>query len=140
MSLTRKGLRKITVQDNNYEWTIRKRSTSGKIYSHKKLVAAVQIETELNRGLLVVDFGVSPPNTPTNPHKTSITPKTIEEVIKKAISEGWDPHQTGTFEMIYPLEFIPDPNKTTEHAKYDTRWDSVTQELGRKEFDNKHEI
>ena len=80
MSLTRKGLRKITVQDNNYEWTIRKRSTSGKIYSHKKLVAAVQIETELNRGLLVVDFGVSPPNTPTNPHKTSITPKTIEDV------------------------------------------------------------
>ncbi len=124
MSISRKGLRKITVEGNNYEWSIRKSSTSGKLYHKKKLTTAIQIETDLERGLLVVDFGVSPPSNWRNPHKTSVTPKTIETVIKLALSEGWNPFKSGTYELNYPLEFVPDPENPFSHAKYDIRWDN----------------
>lgn len=140
MSLPKKGLRSIEVNGKTYNWTIRKRPTSGKTYHLKKLTAAIQIETELKRGLLRVDFGVSPPNNWRNPHKTSITPQTIELVIKKALKEGWDPFQTGTYEMIYPIEFVPDPNPPDpEHAQYDIRWDSVKMNLAEKNSNNEQE-
>ena len=138
MSLPKKGLRSIVINGETYNWTIRKRPTSGKTYNFKKLSAAVQLETDMERGLLVVDFGVSPANSWRNPHKTSITPHLIELVVKKALDEGWKPFQTGTYEMIYPIEFIPDPNtKYPEHANQDSRWDSVKIDLVRKEFESK---
>ena len=121
MSLPGKGLRKITVGSDNYEWTIRKRPTSGKIYHHKKLTAAIQIETVSKRGLLVVDFGVSPPNTWRNPHKTAVMPKTIEAVIKIALESGWDPLKSGTFELVYPVVFMPDPDSLAPDAGHDIR-------------------
>lgn len=123
MSLPRKGIRKITVQGNNYEWTIRKYPTSGELYHKKKLVAAIQIATDEGRGLLVVDFGVSPPGNWRNPHKTSVTPIIIESVIKKAIEGGWNPLKKGTQNMSFPLKFIPDPENPSPNAGSDIRWD-----------------
>lgn len=123
MSLSKTGLRKITVNEQTYHWTIRPRKTSGWNYTAKKLVAAIEIDTESERGLLVVDFGVSPPNTETNPHKTAVTPKTIESAILAALKEGWDPFKKGTYQTKYPLKFVPDPNSPYPgHSNYDTRW------------------
>src|SRR6478609_3679076 len=119
MSLPQKGLRKITIDGNIYEWTIRHRSTSGILYHKKKLIAAIQIKTDSDRGKLIVDFGVSPPNSWRNPHKTAVEPKTIEAAITTAIKKGWDPMKKGTFELNFPIQFIPDPNAGTEHSKYD---------------------
>lgn len=123
MSLSKTGLRRITVNNQTYEWTIRPRKTSGENYSIKKLIAAIQIADKSERGVLLVDFGVSPPNSETNPHKTAVTPKTIESVILNALDEGWNPFKSGTFQLKYPLEFIPDPNSPFPgHSNYDTRW------------------
>lgn len=132
MSLSKKGLRKITVGDDTYNWTIRKRLTSGQLYSHKKLTAAIEIVTEeKKRGLLLVDFGVSPPRNMPNPHHTAVTPKTIETVIRKALKEGWNPRESGTREMLFPIKFVPHPNAKYEVEKYDTRWDEVVQNMPR---------
>lgn len=123
MSLPKKGLRRIVIDDHTYEWTIRKRATSGELYHKKKLVAAIQVATDLNRGLLVVDFGVSPPGNWRNPHKTSVTPKTIELAIKKAIIEGWDPWKKGTSNLNYPIEYVPSTDNDSPNAEFDIRSD-----------------
>jgi hypothetical protein len=124
MSLSKTGLRKITVDDQQYEWTIRQRDTSGQNYETKKLKAAIQLVTDAKRGLLMVDFGVSPPHTWRNPHKTAITPKLIEKVIRIALEDGWNPLTTGNYEMRHQVEFIPDSDSPSgEHALYDIRWD-----------------
>lgn len=129
MSLSKTGLRKIIVNGQTYHWTIRPRKTSGWSYTAKKLVAAIEIDTESERGLLMVDFGVSPPNTEINPHKTAVTPKTIEYAILAALNEGWSPFKKGTYQIRYSLNFVPDPNSHhPEHSNYDTRW---TPEYGR---------
>ena len=64
MSLSKTGLRSLKIAENTYNWTIRKRKTSGEIYYHKKLTAAIQLQTYSEKGLWVVDFGVSRPIRP----------------------------------------------------------------------------
>lgn len=123
MSLPKTGLRKISVAETAFVWTIRKRPTSKTPYYRKKLIAAIQLVTDSPRGLLLVDFGVSPPGIAANPHKTSVTPKTIELAVKMALEKGWDPAKPLTVEMDYPLTFVPDPNSKFEESKYDVRWD-----------------
>lgn len=127
MSLPRKGLRKITVQGSKFEWTIRKRPTSGQLYHKKKLLAAVQIVSESDKGLLLIDFGVSPPGNWRNPHKTSVTPQIIEAAITKALKEGWDPLKKATYEISFLLQYIPDPENLSPNAEFDIRWDENNQ-------------
>lgn len=90
----------------------------------KKLIATIQIVTDEDRGLLVVDFGVSPPGNWRNPHKTSVTPIIIESVIEKAIKEGWNPLTKGTQNISFPLKFTPDPQTPSPNARSDIRWDN----------------
>lgn len=123
MSLAKTGLRKITVDDQQYEWTIRERDTSGRNYERKKLKAAIQIAGASKRGLLLVDFGVSPPHTWRNPHKTAVTPKLIESAIRVVLENGWNPLEKGNFELTYSIPFVPDPDGIPGHAEYDIRWD-----------------
>jgi hypothetical protein len=122
MSLSKTGLRRLKIGENIYNWAIRKRKTSGEIYYHKKLTAAIQLQTNSEKGLLVVDFGVSPPNTPANPHKTAVTPQIIKNAIDMALQKGWKPREKTTFSLDYPLLFVPDPKGLAGHSEYDTRW------------------
>lgn len=110
MSLPRTGLRKVVVDEVVYEWTIRPRKTSGSQYHLKRLTAAIQLQTDLKRGLLVVDFGVTPPGNWRNPHETSVTPQIIRQAVRKAIEQGWNPAATGTFQLECPLIYIPGPD------------------------------
>jgi len=113
MSLSKKGLRKIEVNGNTYQWTIRKRATSGIFYQKKKLIAAIQIETDSERGLLVVDFGISPPSTWRNPHKTSVTPKTIASAIENALER-----QTKEKSKLYDFRKLGNPESFNDVASF----------------------
>lgn len=106
MSIPRRGIRKIRVDDIQYEWNIHHRERRDAFYDLNRLVAGIQLATEGERGVLVVDFGVTPPGNKRDPHKTSVTPKTIEEVIRKAISDGWKPNLKSTFKMDFKIPYV----------------------------------
>lgn len=121
MSLAKKGLRTIVVDGEVYEWTICMQATSSKAYHIKALKAAIQSADPSEKGILLVDFGVSPPGNKTNPHKTSVTPQIIAKVIKMGISKGWN-RKKGNFKIIYPLKFVPDLQNPSPNRNYDMRW------------------
>lgn len=111
MSLPKTGLRKISVREMAFVWTIRKSRSSS---YRKTMIAAIQLDTDSDKGLLRVDFRVLLPGNVTISHKTSVTPKTIELALEK----GWEPAKKGTFKLSYPLEFVPDPEVTYRHEMY----------------------
>jgi len=109
MSLARKGLRRLPVDGQIYEWRIRRKATYSQGIESGNMLLAVQADTDKNsRTLLVADLGVSRPDNWMIPHQTSVTPDMVVNIIFKALEKGWKPLQKGnTFFLDYPIVKIP---------------------------------
>lgn len=104
MSLPRKGLRKIEIGGVTYEWLIRKKPTYSQGLQHASMNVAIQLQTDSERCLLVVDLVVSRPDNWINPHQTGVHPKLIETIINSALEAGWIPDKNApTFNHTFGL-------------------------------------
>ena len=102
MSIPKKGSRKITVADQDYRWSIRKKPTYAQAISEgPDFTAAVELYNSPG-ATLVVSFHFSRPDSWISPNNESVTPSDIERAILKAINQGWKPAKKGkTFHLNF---------------------------------------
>jgi len=103
MSLPKKGLRSLKVNDAEYQWTIRKRPTYWQAAFKDHMILAVQTTGENARTILIVDLGVSRSDNLIDPHQTMITPSVVRKIIRAAINDGWNPNGKGKFAYSYQI-------------------------------------
>jgi len=105
MSIPKKGSRKITVSDQDYRWSIRKKPTYSQAISEgPDFTAAIELYDSPGT-TLVVSFPFSRPDSWISPNKESVTPSDIERAILKAIKQGWKPAKKGkTFYLEFEKE------------------------------------
>jgi hypothetical protein len=105
VTLSKKGLRKITVNDENYSWKIYQNSGYVVLVveqcSKKGRRLEVKIKTDIN------DYWVEFPNID-ELNLRVITPKDVSLIINEASAQGWDPSEKGK-----PMSFIYDENILT---------------------------
>ncbi|WXH27427.1 hypothetical protein WA016_01350 [Myxococcus stipitatus] len=95
MTIPKKGSRKISVGESEYEWRIRKKPTYMQAVSQTPMRIAVQASTQGPRKVLLVDLSVSRPDNWIARHGTGITPATVRDIIERALAAGWVPCSTG---------------------------------------------
>lgn len=104
MSLPQKRLRKIVVAGTTYEWLIRKKPTTSQKVRESSMTMAIQLKTDSERCLLLVDFVISRPDNSEFQHQTGVNPKLVQVIIESALEAGWVPNQNGpTFNHRYTL-------------------------------------
>ncbi len=104
MSLPRKGIRRIELEGTVYEWTVRKKPTYSQAAFETSMTLAVQLDSEEDSGVLIVDLGISRPDNWISPHQTAITPRVVKDIIYSALNAGWEPKtQRKTFKHKYQL-------------------------------------
>ena len=98
MSIRRKGARRVTVDDREYLWTIRKKPTYAQAALECPMTIAVQACGEAARGVLVVNARISRPDNWIRPHRTPVTPAMVRQMVRSALESGWEPSgATGSF-------------------------------------------
>lgn len=104
MAIPKKGSRKITVDGVDYRWTIRKKPTYSQALCQGNVLAAVELYDKpfsvlsINFPWVRYDnwFGIA---------EQPVTPKHIEQCIRRAIAKGWKPEINGNaFKIEHELE------------------------------------
>ncbi|WP_149867903.1 hypothetical protein [Cellvibrio sp. PSBB023] len=90
MSIPKKGSRKIIVGENEFLWLIRSKPTYSQDCLGAEMTAVVEL-VELNGSILRITFPFSRPDTSLKLKSGSVTPSMVEQSIKNAISQGWNP-------------------------------------------------
>lgn len=104
MTLPSKGKRTISLGEERYEWSIRRKPTYTQGAFRSSMTIAVQRADIRGGCVLVADAIISRPDNWIKPHQTSVTPAVVRDIIKAALSEGWQPEQPGSaFRIEYPL-------------------------------------
>lgn len=103
MTLPSKGSRCVRVGDVEYRWRIRKKPTYAQGAYADPMVLAVQSCAEGAGSVLVVDLVVSRPDNWLRPHRASVTPKLVRQVVIAARAEGWNPTGRRPFPFVYRL-------------------------------------
>jgi hypothetical protein len=105
VTLSKKGLRKINVNHENYSWKVSpNRGYVVLVVEHsskKGRRVEVKIKTDLN------DYWVELPNVDELDLKV-VTPKDVSLIINAALGHGWDPSEKGN-----PMSFILGENILT---------------------------
>lgn len=94
MTLPRKGSRKLRVDGENYRWTIRRRPTYCEANEWSKLSAAVELFDQPT-SVLLIEFPFFRPDSWVSMDGGQVTPAMIEESIRDAIRDGWNPRTPG---------------------------------------------
>lgn len=95
MAIPKKGSRKITVNDVNFRWLIRRKSTYGQTdYGYGKLHVAVELEENPKTSLFIYTDRKHPSDIETE-KVTPITPFDISNWIKQALLIGWNLSSNG---------------------------------------------
>lgn len=103
MSIPQRGSRPITVDGDAYLWRIRKHPTRFEDRG-ASMTAAIQAAGAGPRCVLVVDFGVTRPDSYMPPYRTGVTPVQIADVVRRALAAGWKPRDAGpSFAIEYPI-------------------------------------
>jgi len=104
MSLTKKGSRTITVENEAFLWQVRKKPTYSGGLGWSNLSVAVQLK-ETNYSVLVATCNGPRPDAYIKESKEVIvTPKHVEDIIKKAIKSGWAHNNKGSsYEFEYNI-------------------------------------
>ena len=102
MSLTNKGSRSIVVGTDTFLWQIRKKPTYSGSLGWSDLTVAIQLKETMNSVLVATCNGPRPDSHIKENNEVVITPKNIDEIIKKAINSGWCFENKGSaFEYEY---------------------------------------
>lgn len=94
MAIPKKGSRKITVDGTDYRWTIRRKPTCPKTLCEENVLAAVELYDK-PRSVLSIKFPWVRYDNRFGIAEQPVTPKHIEQCIKRALAEGWQPEKTG---------------------------------------------
>jgi len=95
MTIPKKGSRKITVDSQDYRWSIRRKPTYSQAISEgPDFTAAVELYTSPG-STLIISFPFSRPDSWLSPNNESVTPSDIKLAIYKAIGMGWKPAEKG---------------------------------------------
>ncbi len=100
MAIPKKGSRKIVVNDIVYRWRVRWKPSYAQECEGSNFTTAVELFEEPKSVLHITFpwvrydayFGVA---------EKSVTPKLIEQCIKNALQEGWQPNKNGVFELVH---------------------------------------
>ena len=103
MSIPRKGIRKVEVDDIIYEWTVRKKPTYSQAVSQATMTLAVQLAEEDRPCVLVANLKVTRPDNWIEPHQTAVTPREVRALIGKALDAGWSPSAGGNFSFEHGI-------------------------------------
>jgi len=104
MSLTKKGSRTIEVDGNSFLWQIRKKPSYSSAIGESPLSVAIQLKDTNNSVLVVACNGPRPDAWVKVSQEIVVTPKHVAEIIKHAVSQGWDFKNTGgAFELQYEI-------------------------------------
>ena len=90
MSIPKKGSRRINVDGRQYAWLIRKGPTNVQAAFKTPLRVAIQSCAEGARSVLIVNLRVSRSDNWLGQHQTGLTPAAVEDIIKRALSAGWE--------------------------------------------------
>ena len=94
MAILKKGSRKITVDNTDYRWTIRRKPTYSQANGWSSLTVAIELYSE-PKSKLVVTFPFSRPDNWIEPHGSAVTPKMVADSIRQAKKHGWRPSVKG---------------------------------------------
>ena len=98
MSIPKKGSRKIIVGENEFLWLIRSKPTYSQDCLGTEMTAVVE-PVELNGSILRITFPFLRPDASLKLNSGGVTPYMVEQSIKNAISQGWNPKASnGVFE------------------------------------------
>jgi len=104
MSVTKKGSRRIVVSGRAYLWHVRKKPTYTQSAFGGGMRVAIQAARAESTCVLIVNLGVSRPDSWIRPHHTGLTPATVRTIIEHALTSGLDPLATKSpFEIDYSL-------------------------------------
>ena len=90
MSIPKKGSRKIIVGEYEFSWLIRSKPTYSQACLGAEMTAVVEL-VELRGSILRITFPFSRPDASFKLKSDSVTPSMVEQSIKNAISQGWNP-------------------------------------------------
>ncbi len=94
MAIATKGSRRITIDEVQYRWSVRRKPTYSQALCHGKLTFSVMNETQPGTTLIVVLEGARPDNWLNQPG-VAVTPSIVERAIRSALSEGWCSSEKG---------------------------------------------
>jgi hypothetical protein len=101
MSIPKKGSRKIVVDNVVYGWRIRWKPTyTQQCLGNSNLIAAVELY-ENPTNVLSVTFPWARYDSCIKVAEQPVTPKHIEQSIRKALKAGWQPNENGHFKIDY---------------------------------------
>jgi hypothetical protein len=94
MAIPKKGSRKITVNNTEYRWNIRRKPSHCQADFALNVTVSAELY-EMSGSVLVIEFSW---NQYQYSDKTEfpVTPKLIEQSISSAISKGWKPEKKGS--------------------------------------------
>ena len=95
MSITKKGSRKITINNEDYRWLIRRKATYEQwAYEESMLHVAIERAIKPSSVLHIVTDKRHPQNI-SNKEISTITPKDISIWIIEALNLGWNTNENG---------------------------------------------
>lgn len=95
MAISKKGSRKIVVDNITYRWTIRSKPTYSQGAFEDNMTAAAELYDNPGTVLSITFPWVRCDNWIENP-KVPVTPKDIEKSIRGALKKGWKPENRGS--------------------------------------------
>jgi hypothetical protein len=95
MAIATKGSRRITIDEVQYRWSVRRKPTYSQGLCQSELTFSVMNETQPGTTLIVVLEGARPDNWLNQPG-VSVTPSTVERAIRSALTRGWRSSEKGS--------------------------------------------
>ena len=104
MAIPKKGSRKIVVDTVEYRWTIRSKPTYSQGAFGNHMTAAVELAEKSGAVLSITFPWVRCDNWIGNP-ELPVTPKDIENCIRSALQDGWQPAKRGSaFKFVHEMK------------------------------------
>ena len=113
MAISKKGLRKIEVDGEEFYWKVRKKISHNEAHDEE---LGIPIQHKSDGQLLIACIGFCRSDYPWTEHLTSIKPSLIRTCILKAIELGWKYDQKGKPIKLILEEF------TNDKSTSNTRW------------------
>jgi hypothetical protein len=95
MAITKKGSRRIVVEDISYHWSVRSRPTYSQGLADSTLTFAIQLE-DIGKTTLVVCTSAYRPDNWFHRQSIVVTPSIVRQCILEALEKGWTPQKNGS--------------------------------------------
>lgn len=107
MAISRKNSRKIVVDEVEYRWAIRHKPTYSQALGDQNILVAIELYNDPQSTLLVHFPWLRNDSWMAIHTQPSVTPKYVEQCIKDAIAQSWNPREKGDVRIEYqPAEFV----------------------------------